>query len=239
MVVLEDVGGRRGRFELGPVSAEFPVGVTALLGANGAGKSTLMGAVVGVLAPVRGRVDVGPRRGHDATPGYLPQDFDAPRRVRVGDYLRFVGWCRSTRRNPVTDRAVAEALASVGLADRVSSRFGDLSGGMRRRVGVAQALLGAPGAVVLDEPTVGLDPVQRAELRDLISTLARDHAVIVSTHLAEDVAAVAERVVILADGSEVFQGTVASLAERGGHSTVSSESVERGFLSVLREQVPA
>ncbi len=139
----------------------------------------------------------------------------------------------------MTDRAVAEALASVGLADRVSSRFGDLSGGMRRRVGVAQALLGAPGAVVLDEPTVGLDPVQRAELRDLISTLARDHAVIVSTHLAEDVAAVAERVVILADGSEVFQGTVASLAERGGHSTVSSESVERGFLSVLREQVPA
>nr|WP_232514577.1 ATP-binding cassette domain-containing protein [Cellulomonas sp. PSBB021] len=198
-----------------------------------------MATVVGVLAPARGRVAVGSEGGDQAVPGYLPQDFDAPRRVRVVDYLRFVGWCRSTRRRLVTDRAIGDALASVGLADRAGSRFGDLSGGMRRRVGVAQALLGSPGAVVLDEPTVGLDPVQRAELRELISTLANDRAVIVSTHLAEDVAAIAKRVVILSDGSEVFQGTVASLAERGAGPTVTSEAVERGFLSVLRGQVPA
>lgn len=233
MVVLEDVVVRRGRFELGPVNAEFPVGVTALLGANGAGKSTLMGAVVGVLAPARGRVDVGAARGSGTVPGYLPQDFDAPRRVRVHDYLSFVAWCRSRRRSPITEREVAGALRAVGLEDRAGWRFGALSGGMRRRVGVAQALLGAPDVVVLDEPTVGLDPVQRMELRGLITSLARDRAVIVSTHLAEDVAAVAERVVILAEGTEVFQGSVASLVERGGHVGVTSEAVEHGFLSVL------
>ncbi|UJP41144.1 ATP-binding cassette domain-containing protein [Cellulomonas palmilytica] len=239
MVVLEDVIVRRGRFELGPVNAEFPVGVTALLGANGAGKSTLMGAVVGVLAPARGRVDVREGRGVGAVPGYLPQDFDAPRRVRVVDYLRFVAWCRSSRRSPIADGDVATALRAVGLEDRAGWRFGALSGGMRRRVGVAQALLGSPSVVVLDEPTVGLDPVQRMELRDLIATLGRDRSVIVSTHLAEDVAAVAERVVILAEGTEVFQGTVMALAERGGHDGVTSEAVERGFLSVLGARVPA
>lgn len=235
MVVLEDVVVRRGRFALGPVTADFPVGVTALLGANGAGKSTLMGAVVGVLAAASGRVDVG---SVGRSPGYLPQDFDAPRRVKVEDYLRFVAWCRSTRPDPITEQEIGASLRAVGLEDRARWRFGALSGGMRRRVGVAQALLGSPDVVVLDEPTVGLDPIQRTELRELIQALGRDRAVIVSTHLAEDVAAVADRVVILADGAEVFQGSVEDLAHRGGSGTVSSEAVERGFLTVVRE-VPA
>ncbi|WP_444662901.1 ATP-binding cassette domain-containing protein [Cellulomonas sp. CW35] len=239
MVLLEDMVARRGRFELGPVSTRFDVGVTALLGANGAGKSTLMGAVVGVLAPTRGRVEIERSGGRPMPPGYLPQDFDAPRRVRVTDYLRFVAWCRSSRRTPITDHEISEALRAVGLEDRAGWRFGALSGGMRRRVGVAQALIGSAGVVVLDEPTVGLDPVQRTELRELIATLGREHAVLVSTHLAEDVAAVAERVLILADGSDAFQGSVDELAERGGGTAVSSESVERGFLSVVRDRVSA
>ena len=236
MVVLEDVVVRRGRFELGPVTAEFPVGVTALLGANGAGKSTMVGAVVGVLAAARGRVDVGTA---GRSPGYLPQDFDAPRRVRVEDYLRFVAWCRSSRRDPITDHEIRDSLRAVGLEERAGWRFGALSGGMRRRVGMAQSLLGSPDVVVLDEPTVGLDPVQRLELRALIQSLGEDRAVIVSTHLAEDVAAVAERVVILADGTQVFQGSVEALARRGGSDAVSSEAVERGFLDVVRDGVPA
>ena len=239
MVLLDDVVVRRGRFELGPVSTRFDVGVTALLGANGAGKSTLMGAVVGVLAPARGRVEIGTPDARQKTPGYLPQDFDAPRRVRVRDYLRFVAWCRSTRRVPVTDHEVTEALRAVGLEDRASWRFGALSGGMRRRVGVAQALIGSPDVIVLDEPTVGLDPVQRTELRELMATLGQERAVLVSTHLAEDVAAIAEQVLILADGSDAFQGSVGELAERGGGTAVSSESVERGFLSVVRDRVSA
>ena len=239
MVVLEDLVVRRGRFELGPVDAHLGTGVTALLGANGAGKSTLMGAVVGVLAPSRGRVGLEQSGSPGRAPGYLPQDFDAPRRVRVVDYLQFAAWCRSTRRAPITDAEIGAALGAVGLQERAGWRFGALSGGMRRRVGVAQALIGSPDVVVLDEPTVGLDPVQRTDLRELIGALGRDRAVLVSTHLAEDVASVAERVMILAEGAVVFQGSVAELAERAGAATVSSEAVERGFLAVVRDRVPA
>lgn len=237
MLSLREVEATAGRFQLGPVSAELGTGVTALLGANGAGKSTLMKVMVGVLPARRGSVTVrSGASGEYSRPGYLPQDFDAPRNTPVADYLGFVGWCRASRSRPVTDEEIHGVLGAVGLSDRARSPFGRLSGGMRRRVGVAQAMLGAPAVMVLDEPTVGLDPVQRSDLRALVVDLARERAVIVSTHLAEDVAAVADRVLILADGRQVFAGTTAELAARGGASTVSSETVERGFLAVVRAE---
>lgn len=208
-----------------------------LLGANGAGKSTLMRVMVGVLPPSHGEVR---RSGSSGlSPGYLPQDFTAPRMARVDDYLAFVAWCRSSRRARVSGQDVAQALAAVDLTARAGYRSGALSGGMRRRLGVAQAILGGPDVVVLDEPTVGLDPVQRAELRELVVELGRQRTVVVSTHLAEDVAAIADRVLILADGAQVFDGTVGDLAARGGASTVSSEAVEKGFLAVVRQEAAA
>lgn len=223
-------------FTLGPVSAAVGPGVTALLGANGAGKSTLLRLLVGVLPPERGQItwSAASTAGHV---GYLPQDFRVPRNVRVDDYLRFVAWCRSSRGNRLGDEDVAEALRAVGLEDRARDRLGSLSGGMVRRVGVAQALIGRPSVLVLDEPTVGLDPVQRRELRSLMARIGETAKVIVSTHLSEDVAAVASSVLVLDHGRLAFDGGVDSLVRRAGGIDVTGDGVEQGFLTVVSEGV--
>ena len=167
--------------------------------------------------------------------GYLPQDFSAPKNVTVEDFLGYVAWCRSTRRRRLGPRDVAEALGVVGLTSRGDSRIGRLSGGMVRRLGVAQAVLGGADLLILDEPTVGLDPVQRHELRGLVRTLAERAVVLVSTHLAEDVATLADQVLVLDDGAVLLEGTVADLAAMSGSgSSVSAETVEVGFLRLLR-----
>lgn len=219
-------------FELGPLSFRSPVGVTALLGANGAGKSTLMRVISGVESPDEGVVHL---PGADIrSVGYLPQDFTGPRQVSAGDYLRFVAWCRSTRRRRITEGDVAEALSAVGLEAKAASRIGTLSGGMVRRLGIAQALLGGGSLLVLDEPTVGLDPVQREEVRELIGRLGRDRVVLLSTHLADDVAAVAARVLVLDGGDVLLNGTVGDLAAAAAGTTISAESVGAGFLELVR-----
>ena len=232
---LRAVTKRLGRFELGPVDADLGRGVTALLGANGAGKTTLMRLTVGILGPDAGEVAVAGQvtRGGTRGVGYLPQDFSAPRGVRVEDYLRFIAWCRSTRQQRLGRGDVLDVLDRVGLASRAGDKLGALSGGMLRRVGVAQALLGAQGVVVLDEPTVGLDPVQRRDLRELLQQLGEHAAVLLSTHLSEDVAAVADRVLVLHEGAPVFNGSVDQLVARGGGSDRSGDDVERAFLAVI------
>ena len=222
-------------FTLGPVTTTFGTGVTALLGANGAGKSTLMRIAVGILRPDSGgvvSVDADPR---EVAPdiGYLPQDFACPKNVTVTDYLRFVAWARSSRRRRLSDSDVAEALDRVGLSDRAGARIGTLSGGMVRRLGVGQALLGRSEVIVLDEPTVGLDPVQRRELRDLLRTLGADTTILLSTHLSEDVAAVATAVDVLHQGRIEMTGTVQELVARGPAGPVSGDTVEQGFLAVV------
>ena len=230
-VRVMDVGLSRGAFTLGPVTTTFDVGVTALLGANGAGKTTLMQIVVGILVPRRGSVHV--VDGGSAGVGYLPQDFEGPARVRVGDYLRFVGWCRSRRGRRIGADDVGRVLGRVGLGGHEATPFGELSGGMVRRVGIAQALLGGAEVVVLDEPTVGLDPIQRREIRDLLTELGADTVVLVSTHLSEDVAAVADRVLVLDMGRVTYADDVAGLVRLGGGGTVDGRSVELGFLSCI------
>lgn len=221
-------------FTLGPVSTTVKPGVTALLGANGAGKSTLLRLLVGILPPDRGELtwSAASTAGHV---GYLPQDFRVPKNVRVDDYLRFVAWCRSGRGRQWGAEDVVGSLHAVGLEGRARDRLGSLSGGMVRRVGIAQALIGRPPVLVLDEPTVGLDPVQRRELRSLMAQLGRTAQVIVSTHLSEDVAAVAANVIVLDDGRLAFDGSVDSLVNRGGGSERTGDGVERGFLAVVSE----
>lgn len=232
---LSGVRVRLGSFELGPVDLTLPPGVTSLLGANGAGKTTLIRLVIGVLKPAEGtirwRATAPPDRAGE--PGYLPQDFSGPKNVRVRDYLRFVAWARSRRGHLVGDPEVEQALAAVGLQDRGRQKFGELSGGMVRRVGIAQALVGCNDLLVLDEPTVGLDPVQRRDLRELVRGLGADKTVILSTHLCEDVAAIADRVVVLDEGTIRHEGTVETLVAAGGQGERSGDSVERGFIAVL------
>lgn len=232
-IELHDVRKSFREFTLGPVSATYGTGITALLGANGAGKSTLMRLVVGILRQDSGSVDVSGDDPRRRDIGYLPQDFAGPKNVVVNDYLRYVAWARSSRRHRLTDRDVHEALERVQLVDRAASRIGALSGGMVRRLGVAQALLGGGGAIVLDEPTVGLDPLQRRELRELLRELAADTTILLSTHLSEDVAAVADQVHVLHEGSVEMTGSVRDLATLGAADAVTGDAVEQGFLAVI------
>ncbi len=228
-VILENLSQSYRDFKLGPIDATIPQGVTALLGANGAGKTTMMQLIVGIRRPKSGQVVLPARVG---PVGFLPQSFVGPPRPTVVDYLTYVAWCRSTRQLKINATDVARALEAVGLADRAQSRIGTLSGGMVRRLGLAQALLGTAKVLVLDEPTVGLDPIQRHEVRELISQLGEHAVVLMSTHLAEDVASIAEHVIVLDAGRALFEGEIGELC---GDSAVTSEAVETGFLGIVKE----
>lgn len=225
--MLTDLVKSYREFTLGPISTTIRRGVTALLGANGAGKTTLMRLVVGTVRASSGQVLL---PGPGAQVGFLPQDFVGPTRATARDYLTYVAWCRSTKQEKFTAQHVDAALAAVGLEERAGSRIGTLSGGMVRRLGIAQALLGDAPVLVLDEPTVGLDPLQRQEVRRLIERLGRSTTVLVSTHLAEDVAAVADHVLVLDSGRLLHDGSVVDLCDG---PDVTSERVEAGFLRLI------
>lgn len=186
--------------------------VLALLGPNGAGKTTTLSMLTGTLAPHAGRIridghDLGeaPRQAKRAL-GYLPESPPLYPELTVGEYLRFCarlhGMGRSTARE-----AAAAAAARCGLESMNRRLIGHLSKGYQQRVGIAQAIVHRPAVVVLDEPTVGLDPVQIRSTRELIRGLAASAAVIVSTHLLNEAAEIASRVVILAHGHIVHETT--------------------------------
>jgi ABC-2 type transport system ATP-binding protein len=219
-----DIQGITKRFHstlaLDGVSIQVGRGVTGLLGPNGAGKTTLLRIVATALAPDRGSVRV---LGHDpGAPdgrleirrrlGYLPQDPGFYTGFTAFDFVDYVAILKEITNRDQRHEEVARVLDKVGLSDRMHQRIRSLSGGMRRRVGLAQALLGRPEILVLDEPSVGLDPVQRMRFREVVSQIARDHTVLLSTHLTEDVAALCARVVVIDNGSVLFHGDSSELA---------------------------
>lgn len=211
------VGHRYGRRRaLSDVSWSAGPGVTAIVGRNGAGKSTLLRAIVSLLRPTEGRVTVD---GHDTTldpawvrrnVGYLPQDFIPFSELTVREFLEYIASLAGIRRRDEVERA----MRLTHLEREADTRTGRLSGGTRRRLGLAQALLGEPRLLVVDEPTTGLDPEERVRLRQLLASLATTATVLLSTHLIEDVAAIVERVIVLDAGSLHFDGTATQLAER-------------------------
>ncbi|MCC7413462.1 MAG: ATP-binding cassette domain-containing protein [Gammaproteobacteria bacterium] len=195
--------------------------VLGFLGPNGAGKSTTMKMLAGVLAPNDGDVVI---EGIDLTAdpraaksrlGYLPEHPPLTRELTVDEFLDF---CARLHRVPARDvRAARERVkARCGLNAVGRRLLGNLSKGFQQRVGIAQAIIHAPAVVILDEPTVGLDPIQIREIRALIRELGRDHAVILSTHILPEVQAVCERVVIIHAGRIVLDERVEALADRSG-----------------------
>ncbi len=199
----------------------FTVGrgeVAALLGPNGSGKSTLMRCLIGFFSPTAGRVRVG---GVDVAErpvaarrevGYLPEQVMLYPELSVRRYLRFVAGIKGLDAQAAR-RAVDDALSRCGLESMAQRLTGKLSKGYRQRVGLAQALLGDPAVLVLDEPTVGLDPVQTVEMRDLLRAL-EGRTVLLSTHILAEAAALCGRIVILAGGHLVAEDTPAALAAR-------------------------
>ncbi|MDX8034210.1 ABC transporter ATP-binding protein [Lentzea sp. BCCO 10_0856] len=226
--------GRR-RMAVDDVTLTMGRGVHGLLGPNGAGKTTLIRALATVLRPTSGTLTLLgglELRELRRRIGYLPQDFGYYRRFTVREFVEYMAWLKEMPGRDVPS-AVQRAIERVGLADRADDRLKTLSGGMLRRVGIAQAIVNDPAVLLLDEPTAGLDPAQRLRFRDLLTELGTDTCVVVSTHLVEDVAAACTDVVLLADGKLVFQGTPTQLAAAGTAEHAGDSPIERGYTALL------
>jgi ABC-2 type transport system ATP-binding protein len=216
-------------------------GVHGLLGPNGAGKTTLMRALATVLKPgggrltllgepVDGRADLRRvRRGL----GYLPQQFGFYPRFTVREFVEYMAWLKEMPKAAIPG-AVQRAIDRVGLASKAGARMKTLSGGMVRRAGIAQAIVNDPAVLLLDEPTVGLDPEQRLDFRGLLRDFGVDSCVLVSTHLVEDVVAACTDVVLINEGRLVHQGTPDDLIAQGGEGDAGDSPAERGYSALLR-----
>jgi ABC-2 type transport system ATP-binding protein len=221
------------------LSTTLHPGVTALLGPNGAGKTTLLRTLATVMPPRSGHVFIdgvevrderSARRVRD-TIGYLPQRFGCDPHMRVTDFVEYAAWMRGIDGRD-RSRAVEEALALVDLTDRRRTRMRRLSGGMRQRAGIAWAVVGRPRLVLLDEPTVGLDPRQRLHFRKIITSLTGT-TVVLSTHLIDDVEAVCDRVLVMHSGAARFDGTVAGLAAMSRDDLPGHSPLERAYMHLL------
>ena len=219
-----------GTLALDEVSLRLGEGVTGLLGPNGAGKTTLLRVLATAVPADRGSFSV---LGHDPGTtagrldvrralGYLPQTPGFHQDFSAFEFVDYVAILKELTDRTARHREVRRVLEAVGLSDVRGKRIKRLSGGMRQRVALAAALVGDPGFLVLDEPTVGLDPEQRMRFRELIAQAGEGRTVLLSTHQTEDVAMLCHRVIVMDAGRIRFEGTPAELTERAAGRVWSS-----------------
>ena len=201
------------------VSATLKPGVYGLLGANGAGKTTLMRMLCAILESTSGEVLL---NGKEVTAmgadyrnvlGYLPQDFGYYPNYTAMEFLMYISALKGIPKKIAMKRS-KELLEEVGLSHVANKKVKTFSGGMKQRVGIAQALLNNPDILIFDEPTAGLDPKERVRFRNLLSEYAGDKIVILSTHIVSDIEAIADEVLLMKKGKFVLQGTVQELTEK-------------------------
>jgi ABC-2 type transport system ATP-binding protein len=206
----------KGKYALNDFSAELENGVCGLLGTNGAGKTTLINIFVGILKSDNGQVLID---GVDAGSlgvdflsriGYLPQFPQFYKNFKVMEFLRYMCVLKGIPKEQGEKRA-KELLEIVNLSDAADKKIGALSGGMRQRVGIVQAMLNNPDILILDEPTAGLDPQERIRFRNLIAKFSENRIVLLATHIVSDIEFIANQVILLKDGQLLKQGTPQAL----------------------------
>ena len=217
------------------ISLEMHNGVYGLLGVNGAGKTTLMRMLCTLISPSEGTISCNGRDifrmdgAYRKILGYLPQEFGFYPEFSVGDYLGYIASIKGIRPAAAKKR-ISELLHQVGMTKARNKKMKKLSGGMKRRIGLAQAMLNDPKILVLDEPTAGLDPNERIRFRNLISELSRDRLVLLSTHIVSDVEYIANEIFLMKDGQICHQGTqeelIDSVPVRAWSCVVRSDTVE-------------
>jgi ABC-2 type transport system ATP-binding protein len=241
-IEITDLTRRFGRNQaVAGVSLEVGPGVFGLLGPNGAGKTSLLRMMATVIPPSSGRLRLlgrdpgtfGPRKEIRRRLGYLPQTLGYYPSFTVAEFVEYFALLKEMPPGQVP-RAVAAAIDRVDLGGRARAKLRTLSGGMLRRVGIAQAIVNEPDLLLLDEPTAGLDPEQRVAFRALLRDLGERASVVVSTHLVEDVGAACTEVALMDAGKIVFHGTPDELTARGeGTGAAGDAPLERGYSAVL------
>ncbi|HXI12399.1 MAG TPA: ATP-binding cassette domain-containing protein [Thermoanaerobaculia bacterium] len=222
-----------GHQALNGIDLDIHDGMLGLLGPNGAGKTTFLSALTMILEPTSGSriydgLDASRASNRSAIRrmiGYLPQDFTPIRHLSGFDYLVYCAQLRGLKLSihRIRERA-HQLLDAVFLQEAAFRRSGEYSGGMRRRLGIAQALIHSPRLVVVDEPTAGLDPEERIRFRNLIADVAEDRAVLLSTHIVEDIEATCPRIVVIGRGEILFDGEPAELLRRASGKLWDIES---------------
>lgn len=199
---------------LAPMTLTLKRGVIGLLGANGAGKTTLMRMLCGILKPTGGSITFD---GLDVTTeeyrsilGYLPQDFGYYPNFTGRDFLLYMAALKGLDKATAKQRT-EELLELVSLTEKASKKIKTYSGGMKQRLGIAQALLNQPKLLILDEPTAGLDPKERVRFRNLIARCGQESIVLLSTHIVSDVESIADRILMIRDGELIFDGAQSSI----------------------------
>lgn len=218
------------------VSYTLKNGVYGLLGVNGAGKTTLMRILTTLIQPTSGTItwngrDIFRMNGeYRRLLGYLPQDYGFYPDFTVQDYLMYIAALKGIRESVARQR-VKTLLGQVGMTKARGKKMKTLSGGMKRRVGIAQAMLNDPRILILDEPTAGLDPSERIRFRNLISELSEDRVVLLSTHIVSDVEYIAGEILLMKDGEITISGTaeevIASMPLKVWRCSVKKETIEK------------
>lgn len=213
------------------VSFSASVGIVGLLGRNGAGKSTLIRTITTLQKPSAGAINF---LGQDINSqpnefrkalGYLPQEFGFYKGISARGFLNYVGSLKGLKSTTLR-KQVTDVLGLVGLSDVADKKIDTFSGGMKQRVGIAQALLGAPQILVLDEPTSGLDPIERHKINELLHSISKNRLILLSTHIVEDIQNLCHKVIVLKNGEVALHGAIEDLlAQLSGKIWVVPDSV--------------
>ncbi|MBD5465205.1 MAG: ABC transporter ATP-binding protein [Lachnospiraceae bacterium] len=225
---LEHVSKSYGKKQaLKDVSLQIHQGMFGLLGRNGAGKTTLMKVLATLLNASGGEISVcgipiSQRKKIREITGYLPQDFSMYGNMNAYEAMDYLGVLSGLDREERKER-IPKLLEQVNLQNNHSTKVKAMSGGMRRRLGIAQAILHEPKVLIVDEPTAGLDPEERVRFRNLLCEIARDRIVILSTHIVGDIEATCEKIAVLDEGSLIYQGTVSELLKEAEGKIYTAE----------------
>jgi len=232
----------RGKYAIRDITLDIPAGLFGLLGPNGAGKTTLMRILVTLLKPTEGSISI---KGMDISKerreirkliGYLPQDFKTFSKLSVWEFLDYTACLNRIRSHTERREIIEKLLEEVGLSSARDRRADKLSGGMKRRLGIAQTLIGNPRIMVIDEPTVGLDPQERIRFRNLLSDISRQETtIILSTHIVGDISSTCTKIALMDSGNIIYHGAPEKLIEmaQGKVWRIYADDLE---LDELREQ---
>uniref|UniRef100_UPI003217CB84 ABC transporter ATP-binding protein n=1 Tax=uncultured Draconibacterium sp. TaxID=1573823 RepID=UPI003217CB84 len=228
-----------GSYAVNNLNLEIPNGMFGLLGPNGAGKSTLMRILVTLMKPTSGKVYFNDlelsknRREIRSMLGYLPQDFSFFSKLKTYEFLDYTARLSGMKNGTLRRTAVDQMLEEVGLFEARDRNANKLSGGMKRRLGIAQALINDPKIIIVDEPTTGLDPEERIRFRNLLSTIStRDVIIILSTHIVGDISSTCDNMALLNKGKLAFAGSPEQLVKEAEGNVWQIQATEREYLEI-------